>query len=773
MKKPRVAGFPLRLLVALAGGLAGCQDDGNITEPPPPPPPPAAAEISIVSFVDPESGDEFPEGEDGIEVGGRIGVVIEFDTGGAEAQTLDLILEAARGGSVVVPCDDFQGQGAVGLRADAETVMCGIDTGQGDGTCQGQALLARFENDRYTASAALTLADGRTIRDESVTALIFDNGNEMGSWLLDIGPRVVSLGPSFPDFGVQDGTPFWGGPRDLTWTACPIVFDEALADICRIEISGGTLSGSGDLDFGNGPGQRVSSEEPFMYTAAYRSSTGAPVNEDAVEDDPAGGGSVIGDGPTGFRVFLCDGTNVTSSFVMESDVRHLDLTAPLCGLGSGCDPQIDAMDVPFAGSDANPIYSGGVTSLESLTDIGVGGTYGVDVTMGVFDCKDSTGAPPCDPTDTDNQTLIRDTVLVVTELLEDDSCPDNTTTTASTTAGAPPPHCQGAAPDAGGIDSYYMNPTVVADALGNELGDGTGDNTIPGEFDSSGAFGTDYGAPSTLNAAGATTFQPDDAVDPFTWLTSADSVTYETFMFSAVDPVLASMDAGSQVNNDGCAAACGDGSLLTLDLDVFVDPAGAPVAFPLTCVETDGAGVLAAGSGMFECDVSGLTDGAYGWTTQIADRAEKIPNVTVVTQNIIVDTSDPVFGALNPPPVGSPGTDASSIVMIIGGTVNDVSVLSPATVTVSSVAGPNGACAGSTVLVVPADIDRNAVSIAGTPPTNAIAFNETFTVNEPAGSGTITYCFDVLATDAARSKTGAGTGNTATLTTQVDVTWNP
>jgi hypothetical protein len=173
---------------------------------------------------------------------------------------------------------------------------------------------------------------------------------------------------------------------------------------------------------------------------------------------------------------------------------------------------------------------------------------------------------------------------------------------------------------------------------------------------------------------------------------------------------------------------------------------------------------------MFECDVSGLTDGAYGWTTQIADRAEKIPNVTVVTQNIIVDTSDPVHGALNPPPVGSPGTDASSIVMIIGGTVNDVSVIGPATVTVSSIASP-GLCSASTVLAVPADIDRNAVSIADG--TNAIAFNETFTVNEPAGSGTITYCFDVLATDAARSKTGTGTGNTATLTTQVDVTWNP
>ena len=138
MKKPRITGLPVWVLGALAIGLAGCKDDGNMTEPPPPPPPPAA-EISIVSFVDAQSGEEFPAGDDGIEVSGRIGVVIEFDTGGTEAQALDLILEPASGGTEVVSCDGFSGLGAAGLRADVQTVMCGIDTGEGVGICQGQS----------------------------------------------------------------------------------------------------------------------------------------------------------------------------------------------------------------------------------------------------------------------------------------------------------------------------------------------------------------------------------------------------------------------------------------------------------------------------------------------------------------------------------------------------------------------------------------------------------------------------------------------------------
>ena len=103
---------------ALAAGLTGCESEPTGTEPPPPPPPPSAAEVSIVSFVDPETGTELPQGDDGIMVSGRMGVVIDFDTGGMQAQSLDLILEDASGATDVVPCTAFSGQGARGLRAD-------------------------------------------------------------------------------------------------------------------------------------------------------------------------------------------------------------------------------------------------------------------------------------------------------------------------------------------------------------------------------------------------------------------------------------------------------------------------------------------------------------------------------------------------------------------------------------------------------------------------------------------------------------------------------
>ena len=311
---------PLVTLVGVLGiGLVGCEEDGSITEPPPPPPS-ANAEISVVSFVDPETGNELGGAGDEITVSGRIGVVIDFDTGGLEAQSLDLILDDGSGAAEVVGCGAFSG-------GTAGTVQCEIDTAEGAGTCQGQAMAARFANRSYTITAELRLQDGSTVSDEAAGTLTFDNSEGVGM-LLDIGPRVVSVGSEFPNFGVLNGTPYWGGPRDLTWTACPIVFDPALADICRIEISAGTLAGTGDLDLGNGPGQRASSEAPFTYTAAYRDSEGAPVNEDLVEDDPSGDGTVIGDGPTGYKVFLCDGTDVTSSFGIKNDVRHLDTTAP-------------------------------------------------------------------------------------------------------------------------------------------------------------------------------------------------------------------------------------------------------------------------------------------------------------------------------------------------------------------------------------------------------------------------------------------------------------
>ena len=155
-------------------------------------------------------------------------------------------------------------------------------------------------------------------------------------------------------------------------------------------------------------------------------------------------------------------------------------------------------------------------------------------------------------------------------------------------------------------------------------------------------------------------------------------------------------------------------------------------------------------------------------------------STTTKPSTTIVDTSDPGFGGLDPPPVGSPGTDASAIAMTIGGTVSDRSVLASATISVrvdgtdAAGNGFNGTCEATDHLLDTAagEIDRNSVDI--TNGSNSIRFKETFTIAEPPGAvNPVGYCFEVAATDAARSKTGAPQGNSATLFTIAFVTWNP
>ncbi|MEJ2336894.1 MAG: hypothetical protein P8Y26_14875 [Gemmatimonadales bacterium] len=485
MKRLRAIRRRASMVAALAIGLAACTSDSTGPAPtPPPPPPPNTAEVSITGVVDPETGQDLPQSGEGIMVSGRIGVLIDFDPGSSSLQSLDVVFEDASGATEEVPCAEAAqaslGRGAIGLRPDVQSVQCVIDTGEGAGACQGQAMSARFANGVYTVSAELTLQDGATAADDGEDPLIFDNGEATGGMALDVGPRVVSVGDNFPDFGVEGGVGFWGGPRDLSWRACPVVFDPALTDICRIEISGGTLDGTGNLDLGNGPGQRASSEAPFTYTAAYRDADGQPVNEGLIEDDPTGGGHDIGDGPTGFRVFLCDGTNVTEFFDMGSDVRHLDTTAPSCSGGS-CAPEIMGMAVL-----QNGLYSDGAITLGGLSDGGVGGTYGVTT---IVDAYEFDSGNPAD------QEIFLENPEGIVDLPEDDGCGSGETTDSAVQLG-----CGGT--EAGlPVDAYFLMVSEVADLLGNALGDGNMDREIDDEFSDSDEFGVDRTAPSLEDLA--------------------------------------------------------------------------------------------------------------------------------------------------------------------------------------------------------------------------------------------------------------------------------
>jgi hypothetical protein len=772
----------------LAVALSSCSTDGGITPPPPPPPPPSPAEISIVSIVDPETGLELGGGAEGIRVSGRIGVVIEFETSGQEVGSLDLVLEGASG-SETVPCDDGAGQGSVGLGAETQSAQCVIDTAEGIGACVGQAQNARFPNGTYAIRAELTLADGTDVSDEGATPLLFDNSDAMDA-ALDIGPRVVSVGADFPEFGVGAGVPFWGGPRDLTWRVCPVVYDPALTDICRVEISARTLAGTGNLDLGNGPGQRASSEAPFTYTARYRDDQGNPVNEDLVEDDPAGGGHVIGEGSTGYRVFLCDGTNVTSSFGIQSDVRHLDTTAPGCS-GGGCAPEIGGMAVL-----QNGLYSDGDLALGGLRDGGVGGIYGETVLVDAYEF---------DSGDPDLQELFLAGPAAVEDLPEDDGCGSGATTDPGVQFG-----CGGT--EAGlPVDAYFLQVVQVADLLGNALGDGASDRGIDDEFADSDEFGVDRTPPSVEDLV------PPADDPPFVWnpdqtgsgcpAAAPGGPDCETIMWESVDPDLASGDEPSGVEAGSCGTVCDDddGDGRWISGEILAGPAGANEGDVLS-VSNAGLGAdlfeaffCAGGPAGAECD--GSDDGAYTVEVRATDQAVRANNLAAERRTFVLDVTPPVigFGGIT----GLNASNAATVEFVLDASVvdrnGDGSAVASATVQVTiekagtgdgvcgnwaGGANPPGADAGELhefqdVLVTPPANTTNPaapviVDVTGQVNADQGDFSVTFTAQNQSpnmGAGDYLYCFTIKADDGARRKNGADDGVAPSSSAGKDFTW--
>jgi hypothetical protein len=766
MKRLRAIRLGAFMAAALGIGLAACTTDSTGPAPsPPPPPPPTPAEISISGVVDPETGEDLPQSGDGIMVSGRIGVVIDFDPGSSSLQSLDVIFEHESGATEEIPCAEaVQGalsHGTIGLRADMQSVQCVIDTGEGAGACQGQAMSARFANGTYTISTELTLQDGGTASDDGDDPLIFDNGEASGGMALDVGPRVVSVGDDFPDFGVEAGVGFWGGPRDLSWRACPVVFDPELSDICTIEISGG----------------RASSEAPFTYTAAYRDADGEPVNEGLVEDDPTGGGHVIGDGPTGFKILLCDGTNVTAFFDMQSDVRHLDTTAPSCSGGS-CAPEIAGMAVL-----QNGLYSDGAITLGGLSDGGVGGVYGVTTIVDAYEF---------DSGDPDDQELFLENPEGMADLPEDDGCGFGETTDSAVQFG-----CGGA--EAGlPVDAYFLVVSEVADLLGNALGDGNMDREIDDEFSDSDELGVDRTAPSLEE------LEPAQEDPVFVWnpdLTAAGcpdaapgSPDCETIMWESVDPDLASGDDPSGLEAGSCGAVCadddGDGQLI--EAEILASPSGGNDD-ELLSVSNAGLGpdmfeafFCGGGGNGAECD--GTDDGEYSVEIRTTDQAVKENNAHSEVLDFVLDVTPPVvgFGGIT----GLNSSNAASVNFVLDATVTDRNgdgtAVAEATVQVT-IDGGDGTCDGSgggddsiseaDVFVSPNEDASGAtvtVDVTDQVNDNDGDFEVTFTAENQDGNlglGTYDYCFILTGDDGARRKDGTEDGIESTSSAQKSFEW--
>ena len=763
---------PLVLFVgALAIGLAGCADDVIITEPPPPPPPPPppAAEISIGAIVDFESGAEFSTDV----VFGRIGVFINFDTGGFEAAALDLLVDGD-----VFGCQTFSGQAAVGISADVQTVVCSLDTGAGGEACTGQVQRGRFDNGAHTMAARLTLQDGSQVTATRGEDLIFSNSSGIIIVPDDIGMRVVSN--SSPG-NAGDGVEYWGGPQDLSWFACPILFDDSLT-VCEIEISANTagssgfVSGTGRLNLGNGEGARASSMEPFTYTAAHRDAADSPVNEDAIEDFGSSSGQTIGNGFSGHRVLDCDGVDVTGSISLTSDVRHLDTTAPMCDdlggvtgvLPASCDPAIDGMLVDAVGFDNTGLnYSAGAIEMDGLVDGGVGFVVG-DFIMGIFEFGDD---PPPTGTDVALFTPAVDILQTDPVITEDDGALDA---------------------DANGVDAYEVDVESAVDLLANLVED------PDSKFGETPNFGVDKTAPVITNLLPPVE-DPLFVWNPDTSAPSGDGTgPFETLMFDAEDPDLESGDASMGVDGDGasCGTTCLDefpaapnGDLNLVEGAVASSPGGVddgallPADDAGTVIAVDPDHNLDFCGSLLALACDGSNDGTYSVDVFVPDRTVKVNNVGTEQFNFILDVSPPLvtFSGVT----GLSASNAASVDFDVSGKVvdrnGDGTAVTSAELHVT-LADSTGFCdtgndliTEAAVLISPNDDTTGAtvfVDVFAQVNANGGDYTQAFTAsNIGPGGGPVTYCFIMRADDGAALKDGTDDGFVGSAFATKDFDW--
>lgn len=766
-----------RLIVAgLAAMVAGaCQDSVNIIQPAPPPPPPPGPIVDATVTIQglrtiPGNAPVNPTA-----VAGDINVVLNVEEGDNTVTNIELLLDGSALACQGISTAAAPGAG-VSVSSAADVVECFFNSDDTQGACVGDQLNAAFANGNHVLGARVTLSDGTTREAANAQQITLVNSS-----FITIG--VVAEGNT----SIGSNGRLYHGGADLQFGACPVSYNGTTvgsvsmvasdngggATSCDQDQGGAAFGACGSGDLGSGAGvARTDATAPFVFTMSQARNdafdAGASDNGTGVEDLGTGvGHSLMITG----QVFDADGLNVTTEFAGGLGALNgywIDLVPPRVNCSAGC-AGFAASEItisqPAAGSSvAATWYSTGNFGLSNAREEGSGWTFGSAASMDVGDCSVAANNDAADATAF--VPLFPD-VSGIADLTEDDWALGT----------------DGFAGANSGADCYLGELRMLADAVGNatRLQDPA---AIPNQIQTGpGGINGPFGVDATVAAISAvqpaatiTVLNPDANANGMVCADAGDC----TLMFSALDPVLASGDPGSQVDETGCAGLCtsiiatiDDGPGTTNDdEDLDVNDNGTAAPIPATTAQ-DYVILLTSGTGTFP-----LADGAYTITVEVPDLATPA-NDAEYTYSFILDDTAPGFGALNPAPVGSAGTDASAIVMTIGGTITDANIIADAELEVyvdgtdRFGTGADGVC-DSTVdfkLVVGTDIDRNDIDHENG--TSSITFNETFTVTQPdAAARSLNYCFIHKATDEAVLKNGTATGNSSTLRTLVVVVWN-
>ncbi len=757
-----------RLLVACVAALsaAACQDQIVIPQPPPPPPPPPGVDATVTIQglrTIPGNAPVNPTA-----VFGDINVVLNIAEGDNTVTQVDVVLDGTPIGCTSISTNRTPDEGVRLSQGAADVVECFFNSDDVLGACVGEQLDPANDNGTHTLGARITLDDGTTRTASNAQQITLANTSFILLAVVD-EPVTPVVGGS--------GRLYHGGD-DIVFGACPVSYNGTTvgsvsvvgtdnggaATSCDQDQGGATFGACGSVDLGSGAGAvRTDASPPFTYTAAAS-------NNDAFDSGSGDAGTGVEDLGTGAghtlsvtgSVFADDGLNVTTEFAGgfgSITGFYMDFTPPRVNCNAGC-AAFTASEItisePAAGSStALTWYSEGNFGLSNVQEEGVGWSFGAGGSMDVGDCSDTDNSDAADATD-------------FVPLFSDVSSIDDVDEEDWELGG------DGFAGTDSGDDCLLGELRSLADNLTNatRLAD---PGSIPAQIQTLTAFGKDATPADISNPQPAATIlvlNPDANANGMVCADAGDC----TLMLDALDPDLASGDPGSGVNETGCdpcsnvTSEIDDGPGSTNDgetLDVSNNGT-------LTSVDEDFVIDLTSGSGTFP-----LADGAYEITLTAEDNATPA-NEATYTFAFDLDDTAPGFGALNPAPVGSAGTDASAIVMTIGGTISDAHIIDTAKLSVyvdgsdNIGTGANNTCDAATdfkLSVTGGDIDRNDVDL--TDGTSSISFNESFTITQPdAASRTLRYCFVLSAEDEAVLKDGTDTGNTSSLNTAVDVTWN-
>lgn len=675
---------------------------------------PPSASVSIQSITSTTTNN--PVNPDN--VANQIDITVNLDPDDEEITSVQLMVD----GEVVREQTFSSGSsGAEGAPSQVEEIVFSINTAetavpmdQWDGT----QIDGRWSNGAHTVAARANTDQGDFV-ETGGTDLTFNNESFL---------TVHPISPDQSESIVSGGVRWWGG-QDITVAVTPVIFDAGLS-IGEVTVHPETDAttanaaaagdGSGDADIGAGQGATASADaQPFQFTVAFDDNLGQ------VEDDPAdpnfGHDFVI------VSIFDDQGVNISSDFGpgQRNDLEDffMDFVGPNTDDGGASEVAID-------GTAANgQFFSEGDFTVSNTSELGVGGT------------------------NLDFQ-------------VEEQSDGDTIFTSVAGIADV----------DEHSVD-LFTRLTSIADDLGNVSDETTVD--VSGTANGGAAYGVDRTMPTPANALpdADIVFKGDatdaDANGNVFYDAGAGEPEKNVVLWDVSDPDIVFQDdttAGSGVNYASVSA---------LVIEADDDSTTYTMADAQMTADVNGDATM----GDFGLDVSAHDEGALIVEVTLPDNAVSA-NDGSQGFGFTLDISAPTFGTLNPIPQGSGGTQAGSLVESIGGDVSDANIIAASSLNVrvdgtdAQGAGPNAVCEGGSAATPDylldtsaGEIDQNEVDL--TDGTESFSFSEDFTLTDPfpSGTGTVTYCYFVTATDEALNNLANADGNSADLNTQADVTW--